>query len=100
MGEGNCNTILKTHVLKRCDATSNVLTKAAVPTASCHLLASFGQNRESNFLALKQAEKYLCSVLYPKTNCDTFRDLRHILYTKRNKTLSSLPPTSVTWTYY
>ena len=27
-------------------------------------------------------------------NCDTFNDLRYILYTKKNKTLRSLPPTS------
>ena len=27
-------------------------------------------------------------------NCDTFDDLRYILYTKKNKTLRSLPPTS------
>ena len=96
MGERNCNRILRSHVLKRCDAISKVWTKAAVLKASCHLLASFGQNREPHFLALEKAGKYLCSVLYPKANCDTFGDLWYNLYTKKNKTLSSLPPTSVT----
>ena len=46
------------------------------------------------FLALKQPEKHLCSVLYPKEIGDTFDDLQYILYTKRNKTLLSLPPTT------
>ena len=94
MGEGNSNTILKIDVLKRCDTTGKVLTKAAALKASFHLLASFGQNRKPNFLALKQTVKHLCSFLYPKENCGTFGDLRYILYTKKSKMLSSLSPTS------
>ena len=33
------------------------------------------QNRRPNFIALNQAEKYLCPVLYPKENCNTFDNL-------------------------
>ena len=87
--EDICNKILKIHVLTGSDATSNAGTKAY-----CPLWASFGQNRRPSFLALKQAEKYLCSVLYPKENWYTFNYSRHIFYTKKNKTLWSLPPTS------
>ena len=59
------------------------------------------QNRELKFQTLKQAEKYLFSVLYPKESCDTFGELWYILYTKKNKTLSSLLPASnmSTWTF-
>ena len=84
LAEDICDTILKIHVLKRYGATSKVGTKAATLRASCHLLASFRQNREPKFLAFKQAEFY----------CDRFGDLHYILYTKKNKTLSSLPSTS------
>ena len=80
--------ILATHpYTHRCDATSKVGTKTAALKANYHLLASFGQDRRPTFLALKQVEKYLSSVLYPKENCDTFNDLRCILYTKKNETL-------------
>ena len=85
---------MKTHVLTGYGATSQVGTNAAILKVYYHLLASFKQNRRTNFLALKQPEKHLCSVLYPKEIGDTFDDLRYILYTKRNKTLSSLPPTT------
>ena len=59
------------------------------------------QNRELKFQTLKQAEKYLFSVLYPKESCDTFGELWYILYTKKNKTLSSSLPASnmSTWTF-
>ena len=56
------------------------------------LPASLGQIRRPNFLVLKQTEKYLCSVPYPKENCN----LRYILYIKKNKTVWFLPPISNT----
>ena len=54
-----CNKILKIHVLTRCDVNSKVWAKAAALKAIYDLLASLRQNRTPNFLALKQAEKYL-----------------------------------------
>ena len=60
------NTILKIHLLKGCDATSEIETKAVALKVNYHLLAKFAQIRKLNFLAIKKAEKYLCSVLYPK----------------------------------
>ena len=85
---------MKTHVLTGYGATSQVGTNAAVLNVYYYLIASFKQNRSTNLLVLKQPEKHLCSVLYPKEIGDTFDDLRYILYTKRNKTLLSLPPTT------
>ena len=68
--------------------------KAVAVKAIYYLLASFRQNRRPNFLAFKRTEKYLCSVLYPKENCNTFNNLRYIPYPKKNKKLWSWPPTS------
>ena len=53
----------------------------------------FGQNERPSFLALKQIEKTLCCVLYSKKIAI---HLWYILHWKKNKnkTLSSLPPTS------
>ena len=47
------------------------------------LPSSLGQIRRPNFLALEQTKKYLCSVPYPKENCN----LRYIIYIKKNKTV-------------
>ena len=92
LGEEFCNTIFKIHVLTGCDSASKVGAKAAALKANYDLLVSFEQDREPRFLAFKKVEKCLCSVLYPKENCDIFDDLRYIIYTKKNKTLSSLRP--------
>ena len=86
------NAILKIHALTECEAISKVGTTAAALKVNYYLLASFGQNRRPSTLALKQTEKYLYSVLYPKENCNEFDDLRFIPYTKKNKTV--IPPAS------
>ena len=54
--EDICITILKINVPAGHDATTKVEKKAAALKATYHLLASFGQIRRPNFLALKQAE--------------------------------------------
>ena len=59
-------------------------TKAAALKHNYYLLASFGQNRSPALLVLKQAAKYICSVIYPQENCDTFDVLWYILYKKKN----------------
>ena len=82
------------YTLTGCDATSKTGTKAAALKANYHLLASLGQNRRPISLALKQTEKYLWSAPYSKKNCHAFDDLRYVLYTKKNKTVWFLPPTS------
>ena len=41
-----------------------------------------------------EAEKYLINVLYPNENCTTFDDLRYVLYTGKNKSITELPSTS------
>ena len=82
------------YTLTGCDATSKTGKKAAALKANYHLLASLGQNRRPISLALKQTEKYLWSAPYSKKNCHAFDDLRYVLYTKKNKTVWFLPPTS------
>ena len=71
----------------RYDVTSKTGTKVPDLKANYHLLASLGQKRRPFFLALKQTEKYLNSVLYPKRNCNALEDLRSIIYTKKKKTV-------------
>ena len=53
--EDICITILKINVPAGHDATTKVEKKAAALKATYHLLASFGQIRRPNFLALRQA---------------------------------------------
>ena len=53
--EDICITTLKINIFAGHDATSKVEKKAAPLKATYHLLASFGQIRRPNFLALRQA---------------------------------------------
>ena len=103
-GDKSCYTLIHTlpQTLRECickstecDATSKVGTKAAALKANLHLPAVLEQIRRPNFLVPKEAERYHSSVLYSKENCNTFDDLRYILYTKMNKTLWSLPSTDM-----
>ena len=57
-------------------------------------LVDFGSTDLPDPSTFRLAEGYLCSVLSPKNNCETFDDLRCILYTKKNTPISSLPPIS------
>ena len=94
LGENNCQMVLKVHGLTGCDVTSKLGTKAAGMKADIRQLVNFGVSELVDPSSFVLAEKYLCGVLYPNESCQTFDTLRYRLYTKKNKDLSSLPPTS------
>ena len=56
-------------------------------------LSDFGIEplRESSFAS---AEKYLVRVISPRSNCETFDQLRYQLYKSKEKVVNELPPTS------
>jgi hypothetical protein len=96
LGTDKSLALLKAHVLTGCDVTSKVGSKAAALKAEPEIyLKDFGEEPITQTV-LQQAEKYLVKVTKPNASIDTFDDLRYMMYTSKNKTLSDLPPTSST----
>ena len=94
MGRDICAALLKCHAITGCDVTSKLGTKANALNANLQLLLDFGKSVHPDSSSFLQAERYLCYVLYPNAHCNYFDALRYYLYTKKNKTITQLPPTS------
>ena len=94
LGANTCDMLLKVHARTGCDVTSKLGTKPAALEGNFHQSVNFGTSAVPDSSSFLQAEKYLCSVLYPHENCSTFDTLRYSLYKKKNKPISALPPTS------
>ena len=85
--------MLKVYILIELDVTSKIGTKvSAVASKPENYLDDFGIEhlRDSGLVC---AEKYLVKVITPKSNCETFDDLRYKIYKTKEKALNELPPT-------
>ena len=96
LGGEKCSALLKAYILTGCDVTNKIGTKvSAVASKPENNLHDFGIEplRDSSFVC---AEKYLRRVISPKSNCETFDDLRYENYKTKEKAQNELAPKSST----
>ena len=96
LGGEKCSALLKAYILTGCDVTSKIGTKAsAFASKPENYVDDFGIEplQDSSFVC---AEKYLVRVISPKSDCETFDDLRYEIYKTKEKALNELPLKSST----
>ena len=96
LGGEKCSALLKAYILTGFDVTSKIGTKvSAAASKPENYLDDFGIEPVQDS-SLVCAKKYLVRVISPKSNCETFHDVRYEIDKTKEKALNELPPTSST----
>ena len=96
--KSRASNFLAAHILFGFDVTSKVGTKAANIKQIVSTLSLFGESQQLNLKSLQRSEQYLVKLSEPKTECNTFDNLRYHLHINKRKAISELPSISVSMT--
>ena len=88
LGPRVCSVIIIAHILTDCDITIKIGTKvAALKCKPEKYFMRFGDIDDN--LSYRNAEQYLVKAMYSSSNCTTFDELCHEIYTSKKSPLMS-----------